>query len=71
MQGYRALRVFCQFALTLLILTTVLASGVLFVAHDGPSVELAEALGLLAVFIGLLLITERLSTGRWHRWSRH
>jgi hypothetical protein len=35
----------------------------------GSGVVLAEAFGLLAVFLGLLLITERATTGRWTRWS--
>jgi hypothetical protein len=66
----RALMVFFQFVLLLLSLIMALASGVLFVSHGGPSLEFAKALALFVVFIGLLLVTERLSTGRWFRWSR-
>ncbi|MFD5079652.1 hypothetical protein [Streptomyces sp. NPDC058371] len=66
----RALTVLFQVVLTLGAVVMLLASGILLVAHDGPSVELAKALGLLVMFLALLLITERLTTGRWTRWSR-
>ncbi|MFE7649907.1 hypothetical protein [Streptomyces phaeoluteigriseus] len=66
----RALTVFFQFLLTLGVVVMSLASGLVFVAHDGPSVELAKALGLLALFFALLLVTGSWTTGRWLRWSR-
>lgn len=64
------LTVFVQGVLTLCVITMTLVSGIVLVAHDGPSVELAQAVGLLALFLGLLLVIERRTTGRWFRWSR-
>ncbi|MEV7691568.1 hypothetical protein ACFW1F_18345 [Streptomyces bungoensis] len=46
------------------------AKAQLYVAHHGPSIELAQSVGLLVLFLGLLLVTERQTTGRWCRWSR-
>lgn len=66
----RALTVFFQGVLTLGIVIMTMASGIVLVAHQGPSVELAKALGLLVLFLAPLLVTERLTTGRWFRWSR-
>ncbi|MFD6329171.1 hypothetical protein ACFWGI_06280 [Streptomyces niveus] len=66
----RALTVFIQSLLTLGVVITMMTSGLVLVAHGGPSVELAKAVGLLALFLALLLVTERLTTGRWSRWSR-
>ena len=66
----RRLTVFFQGVLTLGIVIMMLVSGLMLVAHDGPSVELAQALGLLVLFLGLLMVTERRTTGRWFRWSR-
>jgi hypothetical protein len=66
----RRLTVFFQGVFVLGVVVMMLLSGLMFLAHDGLSVELAQSLGLLAVFFGLLLCTERYSTGRWFRWSR-
>ncbi|MEV4872831.1 hypothetical protein [Streptomyces syringium] len=66
----RALTVFFQFVLTLSFITMMMASGIVLVAHGGPSVELAKAIGLLALSLALLLVIERRTTGRWVRWSR-
>ena len=68
--GYRSLTVFFQFVLTLLFIIFGLASAVLLIAHRGMSIELAQSLGLLGSCLALLLVTERLTTGRWFRWSR-
>ncbi|WP_225637432.1 hypothetical protein [Streptomyces solaniscabiei] len=65
----RALTVFFQFVLTLGVVITVLAGGLLLV--NGSSIlEFGKALGLLALFLALLLVIERRTTGRWFRWSR-
>ncbi|MFD6465396.1 hypothetical protein [Streptomyces goshikiensis] len=45
-------------------------SGLLAYGHRGMSIELAQTLGLLLLCLALLLVTERLTTGRWTRWSR-
>ena len=66
----RSLTMFFQGVLTLGVIVMMLVSGLLLVAHDGPSLKLAQPLGLLVLFLGLLLVTERLTTGRWFRWSR-
>ncbi|MCX4681426.1 hypothetical protein OG413_40220 [Streptomyces sp. NBC_01433] len=66
----RRLTVFFQGVFALGFVVMMLVSGLTLVAHDGLSVELAQSLGLLVLFLGLLLVTERLSTGRWFRWSR-
>ncbi|MGW3928702.1 hypothetical protein ACWECC_11430 [Streptomyces microflavus] len=66
----RRLTVFFQGVLALGVVVMMLVSGLMLLAHDGLSVELAQSLGWLALFLGLLLVTERLSTGRWVRWSR-
>ncbi|WP_327411244.1 hypothetical protein OG458_41650 (plasmid) [Streptomyces sp. NBC_01281] len=66
----RELTVFFQVILTLGVIVTVMASGFLFLAHDGFSLELAKALGALAVCLGGLLAIERGTTGRWIRWPR-
>jgi hypothetical protein len=65
----RSLTVFVQGVLTLGVVVMVLVSGLLIVAQ-GWSVEVTKAVGLLALFLGLLMVTERLTTGRWFRWSR-
>lgn len=70
MQGYRPLIVFVQFLLTLLIVIFGLTSAVLLHAHQSISVELVQSLALLGCCCALLLITERLTTGRWFRWQR-
>jgi hypothetical protein len=67
----RSLTVFVQGVLTLGVVIMTLVSGLMLVAHDGLSVELAQSLGLLALFLGLLLVIQRGTTGRWFRWSRH
>lgn len=66
----RALTVFIQFVLTLVVVIMMLASGIVLVAHGGLSIELAEAVGVLLLAIALLLAIERRTTGRWSRWSR-
>ncbi|MFE7777694.1 hypothetical protein ACFU5O_28100 [Streptomyces sp. NPDC057445] len=70
MSGLRSLTVFVQFVLVLGVVVLTLASGLLLVAHRGPSVELAKALALLIGCVALLSVTERLTTGRWFRWQR-
>ncbi|MFI9772752.1 hypothetical protein ACIHJG_38830 [Streptomyces sp. NPDC052415] len=64
----RGLTVFLQGVLTLAVVIMMLVTG-LVVLSRGVSVELAQSLGLLALFLGLLLVTERRMTGRWFRWS--
>ncbi|MFD8897599.1 hypothetical protein [Streptomyces ardesiacus] len=64
----RGLTVFFQGVLTLGVVVMMLVSGLVVVSR-GVSVELAQSLGLLALFLGLLLVTERRMTGRWFRWS--
>ncbi|MER6847722.1 hypothetical protein AB0A81_25650 [Streptomyces flaveolus] len=64
------LMVFFQRVFVLGFVVMMLVSGLMYVAHDGPSVELAQSVALLALFLGLLLVTERRMTGRWFRWSR-
>ncbi|MFJ5819395.1 hypothetical protein ACIQGT_36715 [Streptomyces sp. NPDC093108] len=64
------LAVFFQGVFVLGIVVMTLVSGLMLLAHGGLSVELAQSVGLLALFLGLLLVTERLSTGHWTRWSR-
>lgn len=63
------LTVFVQGVLTLGVVVMMLVSGLMVVSR-GVSVELGQSLGLLALFLGLLLVIERLTTGRWFRWSR-
>jgi hypothetical protein len=67
----RSLTVFVQRVLTLGVVIMMLVSCLMLFAHDGLSVELAQSLGLLALFLGPLLVIERRTTGRWFRWSRH
>lgn len=64
------LMVFFQGVLGLGVVVMSLTSGLMLVRHDGPSVELAQSLGLLVLLLGLLLVTGRWMTGRWFRWSR-
>ncbi|MFF8431043.1 hypothetical protein ACF07Y_39100 [Streptomyces sp. NPDC016566] len=66
----RTLTAFFEFFLMLWALIMVLTSGVLLVSYGGPSIELAKALAVLAVLITLIMLTERLTTGHWWRWSR-
>ncbi|MFF8618635.1 hypothetical protein [Streptomyces sp. NPDC015350] len=66
----RSLMVFFQGVFVLGFVVMTLVTGLMYVAHDGPSVELAQSVGLLMLFLGLLLVTERWMTGRWFRWSR-
>jgi hypothetical protein len=63
------LTVFVQGVLTLGVAIMMLVSCLMVVSR-GASVELAQSLGLLALFLGLLLVIERRTTGRWFRWSR-
>ncbi|MET7489843.1 hypothetical protein [Streptomyces sp. NPDC005538] len=63
------LTVFVQGVLTLGVVIMMLVSCLMVVSR-GVSVELAQSLGLLALFLGLLLVIERRTTGRWFRWSR-
>ncbi|MFH8257624.1 hypothetical protein [Streptomyces roseolus] len=65
----RLLMVFFQGVLGLGFVVMSLVSGLMWVRHDGPSVELAQSVGLLILFLGLLLVTGRGMTGRWFRWS--
>jgi hypothetical protein len=62
----RGLTVFFQGILTLGVVIMMLVSGLMVVSR-GVSVELAQSLGLLALFLGLLLVTERRMTGHWGR----
>lgn len=66
----RSLMVFFQRVFAFGFVVMLLVSGLVYVSNDGPSIELAQAVGLLLLFLGLLLITERRMTGRWFRWSR-
>ncbi|MFF7953932.1 hypothetical protein [Streptomyces griseorubiginosus] len=66
----RRLTVFFQVVLTLGVVVMLLVSCLVLVAHGGPSVELAQAVGLLVLCFVLLLVTEHRTTGRWFRWSR-
>ncbi|WP_327309800.1 hypothetical protein OG730_41695 (plasmid) [Streptomyces sp. NBC_01298] len=68
--GLRSLAAFLQFVLVLAFVVLALVSGLLAYKHRGMSTELAQALGLLLSCLALLLVTERLTTGRWTRWSR-
>ncbi|MFI6283006.1 hypothetical protein [Streptomyces sp. NPDC050988] len=63
------LTVFVQGVLTLGVAIMMLVTCLMVVSR-GASVELAQSLGLLALFLGLLLVIERRTTGRWFRWSR-
>ncbi|MGW6145562.1 hypothetical protein [Streptomyces sp. NPDC055140] len=62
------LTVFIQAVLAFWVVVMMLLSGLMLFTHKG---DLSQALGWLALSLGLLLVTERLSTGRWFRWSRH
>ncbi|MFI0813445.1 hypothetical protein [Streptomyces echinatus] len=64
------LMVFFQAVLGLGAVVMSLVTGLMVVRHDGPSVELAQSVGLLVLLLGLLLATGRRMTGRWFRWSR-
>ncbi|MEU7028824.1 hypothetical protein AB0A60_19305 [Streptomyces sp. NPDC046275] len=64
------LMVFFQAVFGLGFVVMSLVSGLMLVRHGGPSVELAQSLGLLVLFLALLLVTGRQMTGRWFRWSR-
>ncbi|MFI5864597.1 hypothetical protein [Streptomyces sp. NPDC051546] len=66
----RRLMVFFQGVFALGFVVMALVSGLMFIRHDGPSRELFQALGLLAGFLVLLMVTGRQMTGRWFRWSR-
>ncbi|RNG32185.1 hypothetical protein EEJ42_08140 [Streptomyces botrytidirepellens] len=66
----RRLTVFVQGILAFGVGIMMLVSCLMAAAHGGLSVEVAQSVGLLALFLGLLLIIERRTTGRWHRWSR-
>ncbi|WP_435059287.1 hypothetical protein [Streptomyces sp. bgisy060] len=65
------LMVFLQGVLGLGVVVMSLVSGLMVVRHNGPSLELAQSVGLLVLLLGLLLVTGRWMTGRWFRWSRH
>jgi len=69
-RGLRRLTMFVQLVLTILIIVFTLASGVLVMSHHGLSIDVIEALALLSACFGALLVTHRLDTGRWFRWSR-
>ncbi|MFE7332552.1 hypothetical protein ACFU8W_48495 [Streptomyces sp. NPDC057565] len=65
----RSLVVLFQLVLAVALIVLGLASVQLLRAN-GLDQESAKALGLLAGCIFLILVTERLTTGRWTRWSR-
>jgi len=58
-----------QLALVLTFVVLGLATALLFYG-GGLTVPFFQSLGLLAGDFALLMVTERLTTGRWHRWSR-
>ncbi|MGW3387328.1 hypothetical protein [Streptomyces cinereoruber] len=64
------LMVFFQAVLGFGVVVMSLVSGLMVVRYGGPSVELAQSLGLLVLFLALLLVTGRQMTGRWFTWSR-
>ncbi|MEV6676274.1 hypothetical protein AB0N09_05310 [Streptomyces erythrochromogenes] len=68
--GLRSLVVLLQVVLVLAFIVLALTSVFLAYKHRGMSIELAQALGLLFGCLAILFITERLTTGRWSRWSR-
>jgi hypothetical protein len=58
-----------QLVLVLAFIVLGLATALLF--HSGGfTVPFFQSLGLFAGSFALLMVTERLTTGRWHRWSR-
>ncbi|MGP3951260.1 hypothetical protein [Streptomyces sp. 7N604] len=68
MSGWRLLTPFVYLIFT--IAGLILFMAALILASDGMSIDLIEALALLAACLTVLLITHRLDTGRWFRWSR-
>lgn len=70
MHQLRPLAVFFAWVLTLAVVVLVLTCGVLVLSHRGLSVELFQALALLALCMPLLMVCNKILTGRWHRWSR-
>ncbi len=58
-----------QLVLVLAFVALSLATALLF--HSGGfTVPFFQGLGLLVGNLALMMITERLTTGHWHRWSR-
>ncbi|MFE8941152.1 hypothetical protein ACFYNX_27220 [Streptomyces sp. NPDC007872] len=68
--GLHSLARFLQFVLVLAFVVLAMVSGLLAYWHRGMSTELCQTLGLLLGCLALLLLIERLTTGRWTRWSR-
>ncbi|MET9107626.1 hypothetical protein [Streptomyces zhihengii] len=66
----RSLMMYLQGVFALGFVVMLLVSGLMYVRHDGLSIELGQAVGLLILFLGLLLATGRQMTGRWFTWSR-
>lgn len=57
--------------LVLVIAFSVLGLATALLFHRGGfTVPFFQSLGLFAGSLALLMVTERLTTGRWHRWSR-
>ncbi len=58
-----------QFVLVLAFVVCAMATG-LVLYSGGFTVEFLKGLGLTSGILALLLVVERMTTGRWHRWSR-
>lgn len=58
-----------QLVLVLAFIVLGMATALLF-RSGGFAVPFFQSLGLFAGNFALLMVTERLTTGRWHRWSR-
>lgn len=70
--GRAALAPFIRLLQLVLVLASIvlgLATTMLF--HSGGfTVPFFQSLGLFVGSFALIMVTERLTTGRWHRWSR-
>jgi len=58
-----------QLVLVLAFVVCFMASGLLLYS-GGFTVEFLKGLALTMGILALLMVTERITTGRWHRWSR-
>ncbi len=58
-----------QLVLVLAFVVLSLATALLY-HRGGFAVPFFQSSGLLVGDLALMMITERLTTGRWHRWSR-
>jgi ABC-type nickel/cobalt efflux system permease component RcnA len=58
-----------QFVLVLAFIVCAMATG-LALYGGGFTVEFLKGLGLTSGILALLMVAERITTGRWHRWSR-